>query len=247
MKRRTKGMWPSPVYVAEFDDGTVGRASFWSPAGKPFDFAAGRRGLATIYARPEDESGLADRDGNPIKIDLNAVREPDIYHHKCGHWSHDWAASYGGGGGCGVEWRSTDKEWSCPNGCPSHYERHRKVDRDSGARGPVSLIVYPPRVIVDGYVEHDVPGEPWVRLRDPHFIAAEAPMIPPARRKRAAKPKVAADPNPALITALSYVKGLAEAIRDMKPGDNGRTRAAWIVTACDKALTKHAPAVREAA
>ena len=37
-----KGMWPGPVYEAHFGDGTIGRMSFWSKEGKPFDFSRGR-------------------------------------------------------------------------------------------------------------------------------------------------------------------------------------------------------------
>lgn len=190
--KRKGGMWPPPVYVAEFDDGTVGRASFWSPAGKPFDFESGRRALAQLFARPEDESGLADKDGNPIKIDLAIAREPDVWFHKCG--SYDWRTDTVWGG-CGTEWRSHDKEWGCPNGCADYLAMHRKVERDySNGLGPVTLIVYPPRVIVNGWVEHDVPGEPWVRVRDPRFVEfpdvawhwGETVTAPKPKRKSAA-------------------------------------------------------------
>lgn len=37
-----KGMWPGPVYEAHFGDGTIGRMSFWSRDGRPFDFNRGR-------------------------------------------------------------------------------------------------------------------------------------------------------------------------------------------------------------
>lgn len=46
-----KGIWPAPIYVARFADGTEQRASFFSVANKPIDFAAGR-GMACHYARP---------------------------------------------------------------------------------------------------------------------------------------------------------------------------------------------------
>ena len=38
-----KGVYPYPTYRAEFGDGTVIRMSFWSQAGKPWDFNLGRR------------------------------------------------------------------------------------------------------------------------------------------------------------------------------------------------------------
>jgi hypothetical protein len=37
-----KGIWPPPVYEAHFSDGAIERLSFWSPDGKPIDFAHGR-------------------------------------------------------------------------------------------------------------------------------------------------------------------------------------------------------------
>lgn len=52
------GYYPAPVYVATFEDGAIGRMSFWSQAGKPIDFERGKRLLATAYARPEGESSL---------------------------------------------------------------------------------------------------------------------------------------------------------------------------------------------
>ena len=75
MAQARKALYPYPTYQASFSDGTVARMSFWTRAGKPFDFDAGRRA------------------------------------------------------------------------CEAHM----------GAPA------------IDGYVEHDVPGEPWVRIRDPHF------------------------------------------------------------------------------
>ena len=38
-----KALYPYPVYQAEFSEGSVLRMSFWTKAGKPFDFASGRR------------------------------------------------------------------------------------------------------------------------------------------------------------------------------------------------------------
>lgn len=90
-----KSQAPAPTYVATFDDNTVGRASFYSPAGKPFAFEDGRKTCAVLFARPE----LKD--------------------------SAQIAASF----------------FKC----------------------------YPHRTIIDGYVEYDKPGQPRVRVRDPHF------------------------------------------------------------------------------
>ncbi len=114
-----RGSYPAPVYVGEFDDGTVARISFWSEAGKPFDFESGRRTLATIYSRPE------------IRHQFNGSRRHTAL-------------------------------------CESAFK------------------TYAPRVIVDGYVEHDVPGEPWMRVRDPLYAApaqAVAEIVEMPRRQ----------------------------------------------------------------
>lgn len=42
--RAKRSLWPCPVYVARFSDGTECRMSFWSDAKKPLDFDRGRRG-----------------------------------------------------------------------------------------------------------------------------------------------------------------------------------------------------------
>ena len=118
--KRAKGIWPPPVYVAEFDDGTVGRVSFHTPAGKPFDFEAGRRSAATIFSRPE----------------------------------------------IAYQFKGSDNHQAL---CRSFFE------------------TYPPRVVVDGWVEHDVPGQPWVRVRDPHF---EPQAEPVAKLKRPSAKKL---------------------------------------------------------
>jgi hypothetical protein len=54
MTRVTRdGIAPSPVYVATFADGSVGRVTFYSPKGKPIDVARGRDGCAAVYSRPD--------------------------------------------------------------------------------------------------------------------------------------------------------------------------------------------------
>ena len=59
-----KGMWPGPVYEGHFDDGTVDRMSFWSKAGRPFDFGRGRRvvGLCTPNRGKKMVAGYVERD-----------------------------------------------------------------------------------------------------------------------------------------------------------------------------------------
>ena len=57
-----KGLWPGPVYEAHFTDGTTGRMSFWSKAGKPFDFDRGRRVLAMCNADKTIVAGYVERD-----------------------------------------------------------------------------------------------------------------------------------------------------------------------------------------
>lgn len=96
MAQARKALHPYPVYECHFADNTVVRMSFWTKAGKPFDFASGRR--------------------------------------------------------------------SC--------ELHR------GAPA------------VDGYVEHDDPGEPWGRVRDPRFsgetVSTAKPRINGTKLRKAA-------------------------------------------------------------
>lgn len=41
--KKSNSIWPCPVYVAKFADGTDIRMSFSSPRGKPYDFDRGRR------------------------------------------------------------------------------------------------------------------------------------------------------------------------------------------------------------
>lgn len=53
MKLKRNGIWPCPVYVATFADGTTGRCSFYSPKGKPIDVAHGRKVAGVLYARPD--------------------------------------------------------------------------------------------------------------------------------------------------------------------------------------------------
>ncbi len=43
MAQARKCTYPYPVYESRFPDGSVVRMSFWTKAGKPFDFASGRR------------------------------------------------------------------------------------------------------------------------------------------------------------------------------------------------------------
>ena len=43
MAQARKALHPYPTYESRFADGTVVRMSFWTRAGKPFDFASGRR------------------------------------------------------------------------------------------------------------------------------------------------------------------------------------------------------------
>lgn len=47
-----KCVYPHPVYVAEFEDGTVGRMSFWQPLGKPWNFEHGRSLCEIVWRMP---------------------------------------------------------------------------------------------------------------------------------------------------------------------------------------------------
>ena len=69
-----KGMMPGPIYEAHFADGSIGRMSFWSKVGKPFDFERGRRVLSMCYEKPII-AGYVERDaaGEPW------IRMPDPF------------------------------------------------------------------------------------------------------------------------------------------------------------------------
>ena len=49
MAQLHKCVHPYPVYEAHFADNTVGRMSFWTKNGQPWDFARGRRLLETAH------------------------------------------------------------------------------------------------------------------------------------------------------------------------------------------------------
>lgn len=96
MAQARKCLYPYPVYEAHFEDRTVARMSFWTPAKGPIDHAAGRRACEAYKLAPA----------------------------------------------------------------------------------------------VDGFTEHDDPGKPWVRVRDPHFSGAAIETVKP-RISKAKLQKVA--------------------------------------------------------
>lgn len=51
MAKRFNSVWPPPVYVAQFADGSTMRMSFATPLGKPIDYARGRRLCCGIRGR----------------------------------------------------------------------------------------------------------------------------------------------------------------------------------------------------
>jgi hypothetical protein len=108
MSKAKPGIWPPPTYIATFDDNTVGRISFWSPAGKPVNAANGRRAAGAVFARPD--APLTEEGPHAQKL-ANA-------------------ASFFG--------------------------------------------TYPPRPIVDGYVDHN-----GTVTRDPHFAPETAALAAP--------------------------------------------------------------------
>ncbi len=61
MAQIRKCVYPHPTYEAHFADGTVARMSFWSAAGKPWDFNRGWRVLATAY-RKQIVAGYVEHD-----------------------------------------------------------------------------------------------------------------------------------------------------------------------------------------
>jgi hypothetical protein len=47
--KKYAGHWPPPVYVAQFADGSTHRHSFYSVAGKPYDFARAEAGARWLW------------------------------------------------------------------------------------------------------------------------------------------------------------------------------------------------------
>lgn len=221
-RSRAKGIYPAPVYEAHLSDGTMARLSFFSPKDKPIDFESGRRAA--------DEILLSD-----IGRRLQTLTEAYKARTKVG----------------GVYMEAPERVMVDP---PVRWERAA----DGAWRGRWLRI--PGLEIVRGFVEHPSfgtrpktageifqdlrAGRAGASLRAPvkieHKPGLAAPVIEFAaeKRKRAARKAPAAVPNTELVEALRYVRELAEAISDTKPGANGRTRAALIVKACDDALAK---------
>jgi len=69
-------------------------------------------------------------------------------------------------------WQPIKKPWD--------FERFRRVLQQPMAWS----FIGPPAPIVDGYLEHDAPGAPWLRVQDPLFSGAE---VLPMKRKPQAK------------------------------------------------------------
>ena len=95
---RSKCIYPYPTYECHFADNRVLRMSFWSKAGQPFDFEAGRAHCEIAMLSPA----------------------------------------------------------------------------------------------VDGFIEHDIPGKPWIRVRDPHFSGEAVEPVKGKPRINGAKLKKAA-------------------------------------------------------
>ena len=56
--------------------------------------------------------------------------------------------------------------------------------------GQINCELYKLAPVIDGFIEHDVPGKPWIRIRDPHFsgeaIETVKPRINGVQLKKAA-------------------------------------------------------------
>lgn len=63
MAVKGKSVWPPPVYVATFSDGTVCRMSIWTRQGKPFDFERGRKVCCSAIGG--ERAFRAHREANP--------------------------------------------------------------------------------------------------------------------------------------------------------------------------------------
>jgi hypothetical protein len=75
-----QSLYPYPVYVAQFMDGTMGRLSFWSDAKKTIDFTRGRTATAICYGRPDGAPGMATYAPRAIYhgwVEWNGAKHPD--------------------------------------------------------------------------------------------------------------------------------------------------------------------------
>ena len=88
----------------------------------------------------------------------------------------------------------------------------------AAGRGHCEIAMLSPAV--DGFLEHDVPGKPWVRVRDPHFsgevIEAVKPRINGAKLKKAAFAVV----ERAIINGHDMPMVPPEALRDLREALN---------------------------
>lgn len=152
-----KGMWPAPVYVATFADGTVGRHSFYSQAGKPLDFERGRNGACWLWRKgthpvgsekieTESECGHCHGTGKLCNSEAFRNVSPD----------KDCFMCHGAG-------RRSIKQWVTTNDAGERYQAH--AYHNTPARND----------IVSGHIEHDGQSFP-----DPHFSGNVVPMKPKA-------------------------------------------------------------------
>ena len=75
MAQIRKCVYPHPVYEAHFSDGTVARMSFWSAAGKPWDFNRGWRVLATAY-RKQIVAGYVEQNPDDLREPWVRIADP---------------------------------------------------------------------------------------------------------------------------------------------------------------------------
>lgn len=78
---KTKFIWPAPVYIATYRDGTEARMSFAAPVGKPIDLRAAHDQAARhlpvkTYGNPSYPLGIPT--GEFVKMDSFAVEHDGV-------------------------------------------------------------------------------------------------------------------------------------------------------------------------
>lgn len=199
-------IWPAPVYVAKFSDGTECRMSFWSTAGKAFDFERGRKLCAQAIGNERARAGCLAGDGparlvGRLFLSAHWDRARDGIPFADG-WYHrntrpgDRAMWMSGRKLIGMGGSLTDRGLACWRGA--------RLEIPHGCAAATDL--------VDGWVEHNGDMFP-----DPMFYAEVAP-----EPKKRARNVVSLADHKAALAALAQ---LADTFGDAFPDELAAARA----------------------
>ena len=73
---------------------------------------------------------------------------------------------------------------------------------------------------VDGFIEHDVPGQPWLRVRDPHFSGEPVEVVKPRINGAKLKKAALAVVEQTIINGQDMPVIPPEALRDLREALN---------------------------